>query len=91
MAMTTNEEQIFALLDELEAHFAYDMGATDSGVRDYIRRNAILKDIKSFSDKDVTRCLSLWIANRYLSEDALGVGFSWEDAREFLSWWLELY
>lgn len=79
----------------LEAIWAYDQGATDSGVHDEVLRQRCVKAIDGLraapvrdgTGEDSLRvALALWCRERYLSGEALAAGYGMEDAAEFCEW-----
>lgn len=79
--MTIND-----LLDEMEGFYAYDGGATDSGVKNDARRKEVAEKFDLLTDEDRRVGLSRWVAAAYLSDEGLSKGYGWEDALSFLRW-----
>jgi hypothetical protein len=75
---------------ELEGHFAYDMGAVDSGVRDQARRAELAAQIDAASEDELRYALSRHIRNAFLSDEAMASGYGWEDALAFARWFDDL-
>jgi hypothetical protein len=68
--------------DKLEAIYAYDTGSTDTGIHDEGLRDRLVAILDAASEEDVRLSLTRWVRDAYLSDEALGNGYGWEDARE---------
>lgn len=69
------------LKDALDGLFAYDIGATDSGIRDEMLRKKVIQEIS----KDSKR-ISRIVRDMWLSDEAIEKGYSLEDILEFIKW-----
>ena len=82
-----NEEE---LRDTLDGLYAYDGGATDSGIHDEALRQKCIAAIKAIPrgpHEIVPRIwLSRLIRDMWLSEDALAEGYGIEDVVKFIFW-----
>ena len=74
------------ILRELEGHMAYDQGSTDSGVHDPVRRRILAEKLDALGEQEFSLSMSRFIREAYLTEDALGSGYGWEDALSFSQW-----
>jgi hypothetical protein len=84
--VTERKEMSDELFDQLEAIFAYDQGATNSGVHDEQLRRRLCEEFDALSEEEARLRLSRWIRDGLLGEKALAEGYGWEDARDFLNW-----
>lgn len=82
-----NEQE---LRDALDGLFAYDGGATDSGIHDEVLRTRCKKAIKAMPCEPGELVPRLWLSrlirDMWLSEEALSQGYGIEDAVSFLRW-----
>lgn len=77
------------ILTELVGHYAYDGGATDSGVSDPKRlaelralwRTAVEADLDDYQMAE-----ALWVREYWLSDEALKAGYRVEDVLGFCRW-----
>ena len=79
------------LRDALSGLYAYDTGATDSGIHDEVLRQKCIAVInamlKTPSELLFPRLwLSRLVRDKYLSEEALAQGYGIEDAILFVQW-----
>lgn len=74
---------VFKSIDKL---FAYDTGASDSGVKDENLRTKIIKYINKLSDDEFRIFMSTYIRERFVSEDAIKNGYGIEDVKSFIEW-----
>ena len=80
--MTTAE-----ILTELVGHYAYDQGATDSGVHDTTRKVELTKLWReAFNLESYRREAAEWNLCHWLSDEAIEQGYGMEDAVEFYQW-----
>jgi len=81
------EEQLRKALDGL---YAYDTGATDSGIKDESLRQQCIDAIKAIPVGPHELVPRLWLSrlirDMFLSEEALAQGYGIEDAMSFLRW-----
>lgn len=70
------------LRDALDGLFAYDMGATDSGIHDVALKCAVKGVIAIIPPADLTRM----IRDMWMSEEAIAQGYTVADAYEFMQW-----
>lgn len=70
----------------LDCIFAYDTGATDSGVHDSQLKQALIAFIKALDETNYRLFLSEFIREHFLSDEALKQGYGIDDVREFLEW-----
>ena len=73
------------LYEAIQALMAYDLGATDSGVKDDRLKEAIKKFFASLSDHDFRVIVSKY-ARDYLTDEMLASGYGLEDILEFVKW-----
>jgi hypothetical protein len=81
-----SEESFDPLFDRLEGIFAYDRGATDSGIHDENLRAELIAELKTLTPDDDRLRLSRWLREAYLSEEGLKMGYGWEDVVSFVEW-----
>jgi hypothetical protein len=83
-AMKTPEER----LTESVGWYAYDQGATDSGIHDDLAKDAFFDWLHEFAKDTETERLTLsrWIRDYWLSEEALAQGYGIEDVKSYLEW-----
>lgn len=78
------------LRDALDGLFAYDNGATDSGIKDEALRQQCIAAIKAMPLERGEIVPRLWLSrlirDMWLSEEALMQGYGIEDALTFLRW-----
>lgn len=72
--------------DQLEGIYAYDVGATDSGVHDEQLRQDVARIITAASEDEVRLSLSRWLREGWLSEESLAARYGYEDVLQFLKW-----
>jgi hypothetical protein len=83
------ESEIF---DLISGFLAYDMGATDSGIRDDAKKAALIKWLKLQLDKPenahriTPKILDRFVAEYYFAPAALEQGYGLEDCRSFMRW-----
>lgn len=82
-----NEQE---LRDALEGLYAYDDGATDSGIHDEALRERCKKAIKAMPIGEHELFPRLWLSrlirDMWLSEESLEQGYGILDAMSFLRW-----
>lgn len=86
IGMTDDHAALFA---DLEAFFAWDVGATDSGKHDpdlRARRAVEFDALRPTTSIEGRRALSEWVRTSLLSDEAIEAGYGWEDALVFLKW-----
>lgn len=66
----------------MDALFAYDSGATDSGIHD----EALRERVKAWLQAVDSEWLSRFVREIYLSDKALSQGYRLEDVRSLLDW-----
>ncbi len=78
------------LRDALDGLYAYDGGATDSGIHDEVLRQKCITTIKAMPLKPGELVPRLWLSrlirDMWLSEEVLEQGYGIEDAISFLRW-----
>jgi len=74
------------LFDALDGLYAYDSGATDSGIRDGALRREVKTHLGSLSENDLRFIMSEFIRVAFVSEEALSKGYGIGDVAEFLQW-----
>lgn len=79
MAIIENEE----LFDIIDGIHAYDIGFTDSGISDPLKREIISDMLKQ---EDSMKILSQYVDEYFLSEEAMADGYGLEDVKEFIDW-----
>lgn len=68
--------------DALEGLYAYDQGATDSGIHDEALREKCKARLQTVEGLWLAR----WARDHFLSERALDQGYRLEDVRGFIEW-----
>lgn len=66
--------------------FAYDTGATDSGIKDEYLRDKIIKYIQGLSEDEMRIFLSNYIRESFVSPEAIADGYGVEDVKAFIEW-----
>ena len=74
------------LYDALDGLFAYDIGCTDSGIKDENLRREVANYLGALNDKQFRLIISEFIREYYLSTAALAQGYGVEDVVEFIKW-----
>lgn len=74
------------LSENIDKLFAYDTGATDSGVKDENLRNKIILEIKNLSEDQFRIFMSAYVKERFLSDTAIKNGYGIEDVKCFIEW-----
>lgn len=77
------------LRDALEGLFAYDEGATDSGIHDEGLRKRCMQEVeerKALGETLPRLLVSRMVRDMWLSEEALAQGYGIEDAIGFTEW-----
>ena len=74
------------LADALSGLAAYDHGATDSGVRDDVMKQAAKDYLKSLGKDALRLQIGKIVRSLFLSDDALEAGYGLADVKEFLGW-----
>lgn len=75
------------LIDALDGLFAYDTGATDSGIHDEDLRTQCINELQRRLDQDDGRVLmSRLLRDMWLSDDMLAQGYGYEDMLRFVEW-----
>jgi len=72
--------------EALDALFAYDMGATDSGVHDDEMKDAIAEYMDSLTDRARSDLLCDHLIEHFVGPEARASGYGIEDAWHFLRW-----
>lgn len=72
--------------DALEGMFAYDTGATCSGIHDPSLKSRAKYYLETLRPLDHRAVLAKMITELWLSEQAIKIGYGPEDAYEFLRW-----
>lgn len=70
------------LRDALDGLFAYDMGATDSGIKD----NQLKERCKAELQKLTPEAFTLMAREMWLSDEAMAQGYGVADLKEFIDW-----
>jgi len=73
------------LYEAIEALMAYDLGATDSGIKDEKLKKAIEVYLVSLSNQEF-RTVVAGYARRYLTDEMLASGYGLEDVIDFVRW-----
>lgn len=76
----------WAMPDAIDALMAYDLGCTDSGISDPEMKQAIAEYLRSLSDSEFNREMSVLIRDHYLTDAAIEAGYGIEDAKAVLEW-----
>ena len=76
------DEELFGYLDGM---FAYDTGCVDSGIKDEIKRQEIIKLLRSDYDL-ANKKLAKFVLTHFLSEEASQQGYGLEDVKSFITW-----
>ena len=66
--------------------FAYDSGATDSGIHDEALRAKCIGTLKGMGEDEFRLTMSRIVRDAFLSEEALSQGYGIEDTSEFIRW-----
>lgn len=66
--------------------FAYDEGATDSGVRDERLRARRVAEWRDLPDEEREQRFAAYVDDAYLSPESRALGYSDEDADAFREW-----
>lgn len=69
----------------LDAIYAYDMGATDSGVSDPELRAAVLRHLRGLSD-DELRIVLAYVGRKMLAGDRIRAGYGLAEVVSFAAW-----
>ena len=72
--------------NDLIGLFAYDGGATDSGIHDEVLRAELIAGMKAMSEDEFRLGMSRFVQEHFLSEDALAKRYGIEDVVEFVRW-----
>ena len=70
----------------LDGLMAYDIGATDSGVKDEALRKRVREHLHGMPDGEMIATLSRYAREHFLAESALSDGRSIADVAEFVRW-----
>ena len=73
------------LFNYLDGMFAYDTGCVDSGIKDEVKRQEI---IKMFHDDPrwAMNKLAIYVLTHFLSDEARQQGYGLEDVQSFFEW-----
>ncbi len=74
------------LYDSLDGLFAYDTGCVDSGIKDEVLRQEVLKTLNDLSEDRFRIVISEYIRDMFLSPKALKQGYGIEDVKSFINW-----
>jgi hypothetical protein len=74
------------IMDLLDGFYAYDHGATDSGIKDDSLKKALFDHLKGLDDKEQDSILSHF-CQRYLTDEAISAGYGIEDVLRICEWW----
>ncbi|MBP2652640.1 MAG: hypothetical protein H6Q73_209 [Firmicutes bacterium] len=77
------QSEFFSLLDSL---YAFDEGATDSGINDKITKNKIRQYLAQMLEMDLVLLITSFVREYYLSDSAINSGYSIIDVLAFLEW-----
>lgn len=72
--------------DFIEGLFAYDVGCTDSGIRDERRKHELLEWVSVRDKDDLRKDMARLVREVCLSEARLAQGHGLADAAEFMRW-----
>lgn len=72
--------------DALDGLSAYDLGCSDSGIRDELLRERVKTYLRALSDPDRRKLLGRIMRELFLTDEALAQGYGPEDAKEFGVW-----
>lgn len=76
-----------AVLTELVGHYAYDTGATDSGVRDACRKIQLVALWRGHAKAaGYDKLEAEWARGYWLSDEAIGRGYGVADLTKFFRW-----
>jgi hypothetical protein len=70
----------------IDGLFAYDTGATDSGIKDEHLRAKVINCMQNLSEDELRIFLSNYIRERFLSSSAIANGYGIEDVKAFIEW-----
>lgn len=74
------------LFDALNGLFAYDSGATDSGIQDSDLRKEVNAYLDSLDENNFRILLTEFIRVYFVSEEAVKEGYGIEDVSIFIRW-----
>lgn len=72
------------LRDALDGLFAYDEGATDSGIHDELLKKRCRHELETRSEDRIW--ITKLIRDMWMSDEALELGYGIEDALDFVNW-----
>lgn len=82
-----DKRELFQSMDSL---MAYDLGATDSGIKDEDLRKRVMKHIDNLSEEEFRIVMSEYICSYFVNEEAVKNGYGIEDVVNFIRW-LDLF
>ena len=74
------------LFDALDGLYAYDSGATDSGIRDEGLKEKVKTHLEDMEDEAFRITMSMHIRECFVSEEAIKQGYGIEDVKAFIDW-----
>jgi hypothetical protein len=74
------------IYDKLDGFYAYDIGCTDSGIKDDKAKTELIAYMGELDDQELTRLLRHYLSEHYLNERQIDKGYTIMDAYEFLCW-----
>lgn len=74
------------LWDALHDIYAYDIGATDSGIKDERLARRCIERLSQMSTDEIKDAMARDLRDRYLSDEAIAQGYGAEDVAEFVRW-----
>ena len=85
--MTANDFKYenWHLYEAIDALMAYDLGATDSGVKNDKLKEEVKKFLATLNSEDFRFVLSNY-AREYLTDEILAIGYGLKDVLEFVKW-----
>ena len=78
-----NKAKLYNALDGLSA---YDIGCTDSGIKDEGLRQEVINYLESLREDEFRLIISEFIREHYLSDETLKQGYGIKDVKEFIEW-----
>lgn len=80
------------IVEALDGFFAWDQGATDSGIKNDTLRAEVRRLFREgYSDEELRVWLARYVRNEWLSEEAIEAGYGLEDVAAFAEWFDDFY
>lgn len=78
------------LYDSMDGLFAYDTGCVDSGIRDEVLRQEVIKHLRNLDPVEFRVVLSNYVREYFISKEAIEQGYGIEDVKSFIEWLEEM-